>query len=638
VSWLRRIPAETRVVVLVVFLALFQAILLSIFGLEAIKGERRQVEERLSADAAIFLDRRVAGLLVHQLGHFANEAFDAAFIDGEPARLRTDPEAVRGLFVDAYLVTSEGEVSEPGNPPAPLIRPRELVDADMAAANAEAAAYRAAYRAADVDEADMPATAMALARSRPFALDESGSSLAIPFASAPLFLAANSNGGGPPKEALRAAHWIGVLNEAFGFAPKREAQSLITAVEQKLAGDPVLAAHRARVATLGALKRELTTFVPNRPPGIHENVWAGDAHRFYVRTKEDGSSRVLVVHTASLRALMNDVVAEAGREAQPGVTLRIEAEDAIPDEDVKRALPVVPGFAAAARITPEVVEAQASDRERFYRYIIAFSILGIISGGILTVRVVMREVKLAKLKSGFVSNVTHELKTPLTSIRLFADMLIAGQVTDEEEQRECLDVIAQETERLSSLIQKVLDFGRSESRRPRFRWVTDSLQPLIEREIVRFRRASGLDPASLSVEFAVNSPPVTYDPDAFREVISNLLTNAFKYSPRDNRQIRVTLGPQRGRVVLTVEDNGPGVAPRERRKIFEQFYRAGDLLTREVEGTGLGLSIARNIVRAHGGRITVEDREGGGARFVVKLPAASRRMAQPERTATEITG
>jgi hypothetical protein len=104
VYWLRRIPAETRVVVLVVFLALFQAILLSIFGLEAIKGERRQVEERVSADAAIFLESRVAGLLVHQLGHYANEALHLAFVEGQPERLRDEPELVHGLFTDAFLV------------------------------------------------------------------------------------------------------------------------------------------------------------------------------------------------------------------------------------------------------------------------------------------------------------------------------------------------------------------------------------------------------------------------------------------------------------------------------------------------------------------------------------------------------
>ena len=632
VYWLRRIPAETRVVVLVVFLALFQAILLSIFGLEAIRGERRQVAQRIEGEAAILLDRRVGGLLVQSLGHYANEALDAAFVDGDPGRLRRDPAFVRGLFTDALFVTAAGEVLEPGPESLPLVRPRQAVLDDGADAREEARVFRDRYRAGDVDGARFPEAALEFARRHPFALDDSGSSLAVAFASTAIYAgpelsAPIGDRSNAASEWLRAAHWIGLLNETFGLAPKREARALISEVRSLLGDDAELARQRGRVESLDALRRERRAFDSARPPGIHANVWAGDQHGFYVRTKEDGSSRVLVVDRASLRTLMDGVVAEAAADAPAGVTLAIRRASRFPDDVVSRPLPAVPGYDAVARITPEVVSAQASDRERFYQYIIAFSILGILSGGFLTARVVMREVKLAKLKSGFVSNVTHELKTPLTSIRLFSDMLRAGQVTDEKERRECLDVIVQETDRLGALIQKVLDFGRSESRRQRFHWQASSLQPLIEREAARFMRATSLDPERLVLEFAINTPPVNHDPDAFLEVVTNLLSNAYKYSPPDDRRLRVTLGPQRGRVVLAVEDNGPGVPPRERRKIFEQFYRAGDLLTREVEGTGLGLSITRNIVRAHGGRIGVEERPGGGSRFVVVLPAASRSSA-----------
>jgi len=634
VYWLRRIPAETRVVVLVVFLALFQAILLSIFGLEAIKGERRQVEERVSADAAIFLERRVAGLLVHQLGHYANEALHTAFVEGDPARLRTEPNIVRGLFTDAFLVTAEGEVLEPADPPRPLIVPRKNVDAEAEAARAAARRARAAYVAADLEEADLPEAALALASRYPYALDDRGSSIALAFASTPLFASGEEE---PRADAFRMAHWIGVLNDAFGFAPEGEARALVDAIEGRMGADSAFIRHHERIGVLKALQRELTTFDPARAAGIHNNVWASDTHRFYVRTQEGGSSRVLLVSPEHLRKLMDDVAGAADAESAPGVTLTIEREAAVDPDEVHRPLPVVPGYVAVARLRPEVLEAQESDLERFYRYIIVFSMIGIVCGGFLTARVVMREVKLAKLKSGFVSNVTHELKTPLTSIRLFSDMLRDGQVTDEAERRECLDVIAQETDRLGSLIQKVLDFGRSESRRPQFRWTTGSLQPLVEREVERFRRASGMPESRIVLETAVNLPPVTYDPDTFREVVSNLLSNAYKYSPPDDRRLRVTLGPQRGRVVLAVEDNGPGVAPRERRKIFEKFYRADDLLTSQVEGTGLGLSIARNIVRAHGGRIGVEDREGGGSRFRVELPPAARTRAAQRAAATETT-
>ncbi|MHC4817733.1 MAG: sensor histidine kinase [Planctomycetota bacterium] len=240
--------------------------------------------------------------------------------------------------------------------------------------------------------------------------------------------------------------------------------------------------------------------------------------------------------------------------------------------------------------------------------------------------------KLAKLKAGFVSNVSHGLKTPLTSIRMFAEMLRSGKVKDEAERNECLDVIGKETERLGHLIQQVLDFGRLESRQRAFRWKVASLEPILKEEAERFRRATGLTDECFQVRIAGALPPVNHDPEAFAEVIVNLLSNAYKYTPPDERRIDLMAGAHRGRVVVAVEDNGPGVPPRERRRIFEQFYRVHDLLTRDIEGTGLGLSIARNIVRAHGGRILVQDGARGGSRFVVVLPAAAQR-ASPEEPA-----
>ncbi|MHC4410837.1 MAG: sensor histidine kinase, partial [Planctomycetota bacterium] len=613
-----------RIVVLVVFVALFQAILLSIFGLKAIQGERRQVAQRISIDAEHFLERSVAGLVVQRLGHFANEALDAAFVDGNPERLRED----HGLFVDAYLVTASGDIYEPGPRSLPVLRSREAVRADKPEALAAAAAFRQRYHNLEFTDEQFATQAVAFARARPFALDESESSLALAFASTPLYTGEST----PSRDLLIEAHWVGLLVSEFGSSPPREAEAFLAIVEAKLGEDPALAAHAARIATLRALAEERTLFDPGRRAAIHDNVRAKQDHLFYVRTstKEDRSSRVLVVDPGRLQSLLDGVVKSASAQAMAGVTPRIVPQGAEATGDVVFDLRVVPGYVAAATITPELVAAEAREGEEFYRWIIAFSVIGIFAGGFLTARVVMREVKLAKLKSGFVSNVTHELKTPLTSIRMFADMLRAGQVTDEKEQRECLDVIGQETDRLSALIQKVLDFGRSESPRPRFRWVTDSLTPVVQREVERFRRSTGVE-----LEIAVNLPAVVHDPDAFSEVVSNLLSNAYKYSPPQDRFIRVTLGPQRGRVVLAVEDNGPGVNPRERRKIFEQFYRADDLLTREVEGTGLGLSIVRNIVRAHGGRIGVEDREGGGSRFTVVLPAAGRRAPRNQPAPAE---
>jgi len=385
-----------------------------------------------------------------------------------------------------------------------------------------------------------------------------------------------------------------------------------------------------------ALEAESGRFAPSGPPTLHRNVMADKRVGFYVRRVGAlPATQVLAVDPTRLGEFLDGIATAASRRAAAeGLEPRIVVGSA-EHGDVWVGLKALPGFVATTRISPETVRERAGGRERFYWYIIAFSVAGILAGGFWTARTVMRQVRLAKLKSGFVSTVSHELKTPLTSIRMFAEMLSSGKVTDDAERQECLEVITQETERLSRLIQQVLDFGRLQSRQRRFDWRVASLAHLVDRETARFRRASGLDEERFEVHIAVNLPPVHHDPDAFSEVLANLLSNALKYSPQDDKHIVLTLGPSQGRVVLTVEDNGPGVAPRERRHIFEQFYRADDLLTRSIEGTGLGLSIARGIVRAHGGRIFVEDSSLGGSRFVVILPAVSRKRATAKRAPAE---
>jgi len=674
VYWLRRIPAETRIVVLVVFLALFQAILLSVFGLGAIEGERHQADQQLRLRAEHFLNEYVVARCQNGLRDRAEEVFHAAFERAEPAWTGGDAvdgsagasaagpgAAGAGIFHDAFLVRADGRILSPDG--LPLLMPRALAEADQEAARAEARSIRDAAAADPVDPARRVALGLEFARRHPFATDDLGASLALVFAATPLLAGegpgpdggsvgaadggADEGGkgtgtaaaaGGPDLATLLAIRWTAVLNRMTGWVDPAEVALVLDRVDAAAAAagsggvedrsgprpyEVARAAQDERVRLLQALDRERSRFAPDGPPSLHRNVLIDADPLFYVRPiGGDGSFQVLAVDRRRLDDFLGGVAARARESAREGIEPSVGAEGAgVGAEHVQVGIPELPGYVAVARIRPAAVR-EAGDRERFYQYIIGFSIAGILAGGFLTARVVMREVRLAKLKSGFVSNVSHELKTPLTSIQMFAEMLRSGKVTEPEERDECLNVISQETERLGKLIQQVLDFGRLEARRRRFRWIVGSLRPVVEKEADRFQRATGLGPEEFDVLVAVNLPPVSHDPDAFTEVITNLLSNAYKYSPPEGRRISLTLGPHRGRVVLSVEDNGPGVPPRERRKIFEQFYRADDLLTRDVEGTGLGLSIALNIVRAHGGRIHVEDSSLGGSRFVVVLPAA----------------
>ena len=464
---------------------------------------------------------------------------------------------------------------------------------------------------------------LAFARRFPFARDDRGESLSMLFAASPLLM----GDGGPDRATLLSIRWIGVLNRLAAAVPPEEVQHFLTSVEEAAAGvdgwAEAVAVQERAARRLEALRREQSRFEPDAPPILHRNVLADPELRFYLRRLgAEGDWQVLAVDAERFQEFLAGIEAEARKQAEPGIEPRIVEGKAAKLPSPAVDMPAMPGYAAWATVDPSVASVRGGGRERFYWWIIAFSVAGIFAGGLLTTRAVIREVKLAKLKSGFVSNVSHELKTPLTSIRMFAEMLRSGKVEDAGEQRECLDVIASETDRLGKLIQQVLDFGRLQSEKRRFRWSKGSLAPVVLSEAQRFRRATGLDKDAFRVEIAANQPLVAHDPEAFGEVVTNLLSNAWKYSPPEGRRIHMVLGPRGGRLVLTVEDNGPGVSPRERRKVFEQFYRAQDLLTRDVEGTGLGLSIARSIVRAHGGRIHVEPGDDGGARFVVILPVA----------------
>jgi signal transduction histidine kinase len=633
VYWLRRIPAETRIVVLLVFLALFQSLLLSVFGLMAIRHERTQVEQRIRTDAAAFLRQYLVAPCENGIRDRAEPAFRGAFELGDGG----DALGPSALFREAYRVTADGRILAADG--APLFVPPDLAAAEDAVAADRARKLTQRYLGGDIaDEAAKARLDLEFAQRHPFARDPFGSSLALVFAATPLL----AGEGAPPPDVLLGIRWVGVLTRVAGVAPAAEVDRFLARVEAAAAGDAAYAAGRAaqeeRERALAALKLEVPRLDRGGVPRLHRRMGPGRDHAFYVRpVGREGEVRVLAVRTGPLEAFLGEVVAAAGATAQEGVTPSLLESDSVSGLDPFQEIESLPGIAAVAKVSPGSVRAQAADRARFYWYIIAFSVAGILAGGFLTARVVSREVRLAKLKSGFVSNVTHELKTPLTSIRMFAEMLRGGKVTDEEERRECLDVIAQETDRLGRLIQQVLDFGRLEARRRQFRWTVGSLAPVVEREAERFRRATGVEAERFRVNIVPGLPPVTHDPAAFAEVLSNLLSNAHKYSPPGDRRIVVTLGARPDRVVLAVEDNGPGVPRRERRRIFEQFYRGNDLLTREVEGTGLGLSIARSIVRAHGGRILVEDGSLGGSRFVVLLPVAGRgrreRVPAPAETA-----
>lgn len=247
-------------------------------------------------------------------------------------------------------------------------------------------------------------------------------------------------------------------------------------------------------------------------------------------------------------------------------------------------------------------------------------------GSWLIVRDLNRQLTLARQKTDFVSNVSHELKTPLTSIRMFAELLAEGRVSDRARQNSYLHIITAETARLTRLINNVLDFARLERGEKKYIFQHCDIAEVVHDTVETLR--PHLEQNGFTLECALPAEPclVHADRDALAQVLVNLLSNAEKYSG-DRKEIRVELRRHSDPlpfVEVNVQDRGLGVPSGCEEKIFEQFYRAHDSLNSGVQGSGLGLTLARQIARAHGGDIACQPREGGGSCFSLRLPLAGR--------------
>jgi signal transduction histidine kinase len=231
---------------------------------------------------------------------------------------------------------------------------------------------------------------------------------------------------------------------------------------------------------------------------------------------------------------------------------------------------------------------------------------------------IRRENRLAILRQDFVASVSHELRTPLAQVRLFTETLRLGRAHNDEQRLWALDSIGRETLRLSHLVENILHFSRAERG-----LVSPEREPVdvsaeLGEALAAFRPLVPAHRASFELD-APEGLVAEVHRDAFRQVVLNFLDNAVRYG-RSGQTVRV-IGAREGHLVrIAVEDEGPGVPPPERERIFEPFQRGAGAVGSVVVGSGIGLSVVRQIVRAHGGRVRVEDAPGGGARFVVELP------------------
>ena len=277
-----------------------------------------------------------------------------------------------------------------------------------------------------------------------------------------------------------------------------------------------------------------------------------------------------------------------------------------------------PGLTLAIKLRGTTLEALG---HRFVRT--SFLILGALSlilgaGIFMTYRNVSKEMALARLKSDFVSNVSHELRTPLSLIRLYAETLEMGRVTTQSKYQEYYCIIRKESERLSALINNILDFSRIEAGRKEYDFRETNMRELVHNTLDSYRYQ--IEQQGFIYEEKIDEvPPLRVDREAMARSLVNLVNNALKYS-QDRKYIGVNLYRENGSVKLEVIDHGIGIPRHEQHKIFEKFYRVGEPLVHNTKGSGLGLSLVRHIVEAHGGEVMVDSTPGQGSKFTIMLP------------------
>jgi signal transduction histidine kinase len=263
-----------------------------------------------------------------------------------------------------------------------------------------------------------------------------------------------------------------------------------------------------------------------------------------------------------------------------------------------------------------------------YNYMVLGGLSLLMAGGVyLAYRNISREMNLARLKSDFVANVSHELRTPLALIRLYAETLELGRLTAQEKYQEYFRIIREESERLSALINNILDFSRIEAGRKEYDFKQTDLAELVRSTLDSYRFQIEQNGFAFEENIANDIPPVNVDREAIARSLLNLVNNALKYS-KDQKFIGVSLYRSNGSVKLEVRDRGIGIAPAEQDKIFEKFYRCGDPLVHNTKGSGLGLSLVKHIAQAHGGKVFVESAPERGSKFTIALPI------QPPQTGT----
>ena len=295
----------------------------------------------------------------------------------------------------------------------------------------------------------------------------------------------------------------------------------------------------------------------------------------------------------------------------------------IPELRETKDLWLFPGYSIGIRLKGTSVENIV--RGRSERNLIHIGILDILLIGAvwLVYRTLKKEMELVRLKGDFVSNVSHELRTPLSLIRMFTETLSMKRIQTEEKKQEYYETILQETERLTRLINNILNFSRMEAGKKQYHLEPTALDEIVTSVMKTYTSHLEHEGFQCSVQLTENLPSIQADREAIAEALINILDNAIKYSAAD-KYVRIKIGQTKTMITVEVEDHGIGIDKQHHTKIFETFYRVSTGLTNNIKGSGLGLSLVSHIMNAHGGMVELESEPGKGSTFRLLFPIVNR--------------
>jgi signal transduction histidine kinase len=430
-------------------------------------------------------------------------------------------------------------------------------------------------------------------------------------------------------------------------APADARQPLVDALAARLNdySTPMAAAERLRfmtrlrqlspnvlLPTEAALRLSLEMLDAERPAPAPDVVRQTAVPDVWALTSEDRRT-IGFYRIGRLEEMMHDFLHQV---APSGIIFLAVPPDMRADSEAIAAGPWLPGWQLSF-MPIEASEFDEDNRQHRVLYVsVALAGIGVIAiVGLAAAGSLRRHLRLARMKTDLVAAASHELRSPLASMRVLVDGLLADATLEPRKTREYLELLAVENSRLSRLIENFLTFSVLERHRHRFVLAPSDPVAIIAAAVDAVR-----DRVPADCDFRVDVPPsmpaVMADADALRTALINLLENALKYTPASKRiVVRAAAQPGDGTVTIAVEDNGIGIPGREQRRIFRRFYRVDQRLSRETGGVGLGLSIVELILRGHHGTVTVQSAPGAGSTFTLHVPCASREPGRgvPEGTA-----